>query len=389
MDLSFKSKQAEREPGPEAEPEPEPDVSLSHATEMDDIRLEIDALKETVPGMTTSKDKELSEETDCQRMASAIKELSDKLDALCERQMKSDTPRSSVSDDLESTISLGGGRYKGSKKKKTFDILVYDEERGEDSDNEKEKETAVCSQCNEELTDDDDGSWSNHKKHRLHRCLWKLKYNRIVSSFYLDSLKRREERWSWMIIVISTMTSGFTVANNVETAPFETYNIIVNTVLTTSSMMTSLIAAWIKKQKFVEKINEVDKYLIDINKLCEELEIQFSLLEDDRLAYKDFKKKYLPEITKFVSTNPMIPPNEWKDSVREITLKYPELVDPDNSETNKLWPWFGDLVKYTDEHGQIHNIRKPTTFMKYMKKTNKARILSSCCRKKRDCENVY
>jgi hypothetical protein len=317
--------------------------------------------------MKTDKDKEI----DCQRMASAIKELSDKLDALCERQLKSDTPRS---EDIESTISLGGGskdsNSKKKKKKKTFDILVYDEERGEDSD-------------------DDDGSWNNHKKHRLHRCLWKLKYNRIVSSFYLDSLKRREERWSWMIIVISTMTSGFTVANNVETAPFETYNIIVNTVLTTSSMMTSLIAAWIKKQKFVEKINEVDKYLIDINRLCEELEIQFSLLEDDRLAYAEFKDKYLPEITKFVSTNPMIPPNEWKDAVREITLKYPELVDPDNSETNKLWPWFGDLVKYTDEHGQTHNIRKPTTFMKYMKKTNKDRILSSCCRKKRDCENVY
>ena len=107
------------------------------------------------------------------------------------------------------------------------------------------------------------------------------------------------------------------------------------------------------------------------------------------MPYSEFKHKYVPEITKFVSTNPSIPPNEWKDAVREITLKYPELVDPDNSETNKLWPWFGDLVKYTDEHGQTHNIRRPTTFMKYMKKTNKDRILSSCCRKKRDCDNVY
>ena len=192
-----------------------------------------------------------------------------------------------------------------------------------------------------------------------------------------------------MIIVISTITSGFTVANNVEDEPFENYNIGVNIVLTVSSMSTSLIAAWIKKQRFVEKINEVDKYLIDINKLCEEVEIQFSLLEGDRIKYTDFKNKYIPEITKYVSTNPMIPPDEWKQCVREITLKYPELVDPDNSETNKLWPWFGDLVKYTDSNGITHNIRKPTTFMKYMKRTNKDRILSSCCRRNKECDNVY
>ena len=105
--------------------------------------------------------------------------------------------------------------------------------------------------------------------------------------------------------------------------------------------------------------------------------------------YKQFKETYLPQITKFVSTNPMIPPNEWKNAVREITLRYPELIDPDNSETNKLWPWFGDLVVYVDKEGIEHNVRKPTTFMKYMKRTNKDRILSSCCRKKRDSHNVY
>ena len=334
--------------------EPEPQ-------EIDDIRTEIDSLRTTIPGMDN--------ETECQKMNETLKVICDRLDKVS----KNDTPRSSMSDDLESLASLGS-------KKKRFDELVYDEDHGRE----------LCPQCKEEVVSDEDhDTWSKHKKHRFHRCLWKLKYNRIVSAFYLDNLRHREERWSWMIIVISTITSGFTVANNVETEPFRNYNIIINTVLTTSSMTTSLIAAWIKKQRFVEKINEVDKYLIDINKLCEELEIQFSLLEGDRISYSEFKQKYIPEITKFVSTNPMIPPNEWKNSVREITLKYPELVDPDNSEINKLWPWFGDLVKYTDDQGNIHNIRKPTTFMKYMKKTNKDRILSSCCRKKRDCENVY
>ena len=78
-----------------------------------------------------------------------------------------------------------------------------------------------------------------------------------------------------MIIVISTLTSGLTVANNVEDEPIKDYNTYINALLTISSMSTSLIAAWIKKQMFIEKINETDKYLLNINSLCEELEIQF------------------------------------------------------------------------------------------------------------------
>lgn len=287
-----------------------------------------------------------------------------------------ETPRSTTS-------SVPTNDLFNESKHRKFDVLVYDEDT----------EIDLCPNCSEPMMDscdeDADHCWSKHKKHRLHRCLWKLKYNRIVSSFYLDNLRSREEHWSWMIVLISTLTSAFTVANNVETEPFESYNLMVNIILTTSSMSTSLIAAWIKKQRFVEKINEIDKYLLDLNKLCEELELQFTLLEGDRLSYKEFKNKYLPEITKFVSTNPMIPPDEWKAAVREITLKYPELIDPDNSETNKLWPWFGDLVVYTDRNGITHNIRKPTNFMKYMKRTNKDRILSSCCINNDDNHDVY
>ena len=187
-------------------------------------------------------------------------------------EINNQTPRSSFSldDELE---------YDGKKKKrrKKFDTLVYDE------DYEEKNETILKNGIKVE-------KWSKHKKHRLHKCLWKLKYNRIVSSFYLDDLRRREERWSWLIIVISTITSGITVANNVQDEPFKDYNTLINISLTVSSMSTSLIAAWIKKQQFVEKINEVDKYLLNINVLCEELEIQFSLLE--KAFFTILKKEY-------------------------------------------------------------------------------------------------
>ena len=185
-----------------------------------------------------------------------------------------------------------------------------------------------------------------------------------------------------MIIVIATLTSGLTVANNVENEPFNNYNTYINVTLNISSMTTSLIAAWIKKQGFIEKINETDKYLLNINSLCEELEIQLSLLNNDKVSYSDFKKKYIPEITKFLTTNPMIPPADWKSCIREITLKYPELVDPDNTEDNKLWPWYGDLVFDTDDDFNESHVRNPTTFMKHFKKTNTDKLKSTCCGKK-------
>lgn len=295
---------------------------------------------------------------DKKNLEGLVNNLKLELERLKEIENNSSTPRSTTLYEVT-----------GAENKKKYDSLVYDEDHEETSiknysDEEYEKKKKI---------------WSKHKKHRLHRCLWKLKYNRIVSSFYLDSLRRKEGQWSWMIILISTGTSGLTVANNVETQPIENYNTYINGLLTFSSMLTSLIAAWIKKQQFVEKINEIDKYLVNINSLCEELEIQFSLLEEDRLMYDEFKKKYIPEITKYVTSNPMIPPDEWKNCVREITLKYPELVDPDNSEANKLWPWYGDLVKCTGDDGKVYNIRKPTTFMSHMRTTKRQRCISECC----------
>lgn len=338
---------------------PDHKEATENKEEIESLQLDIDILK-----------KDIEKEITCEDLKDIQKTMKQDIERLNEILTKniSLTPRSTCS-----SLDEFDEETKKNLKRKKFEKLVYDEDHEESylysSDEEIEK-------------------WSKHKKHRLHKILWKLKYNRIVSLFYLDNLRKKEDYWSWLIIVVSTFTSGITVANNVENEPIKNYHIIINIMLTVSSMGTSLIAAWMKKQKFVEKINEIDKYLLGINKLCEELEIQFSLLEGDRLSYKEFKTKFIPEITKFVSNNPMIPPDQWKKCVREITLKYPELIDPDNSENNKLWPWFGDLVEYYDKEKMQH-IRRPTTFMKHMKKTNTDKILSSCCRKHKDCENVY
>ena len=232
---------------------------------------------------------------------------------------------------------------------------------------------------------DSDG-WTDLKRYSFQKCLWKLKYNRIISSFYLDNMKHSEQQMSWMIVVISTLTSGLTVANNVEgeNTNITNYNTYINILLTVSSMGTSLIAAWIKKQMFIEKINGIDKFLIDLNALCEDLEIQLSLLNDDRLKYDEFKKKYIPQMTQYLTKNPIIPPNEWKKCIKEITIDYPELLNIDDSEDNKMWPWYGDFIYDITEENQydgddIPYARYPTSFYEEFKKTHKDKLRSSCC----------
>ena len=156
-------------------------------------------------------------------------------------------------------------------------------------------------------------------------------------------------------------------------------------------MSTSLIAAWIKKQMFIERINKIDKFLIDLNALCEDLEIQLSLLNTDRLTYNDFKKKYIPQMTQYLTTNPIIPPEEWKRCIREITMDYPELLNIDDSEDNKLWPWYGDLIldPRTDENEDNRpHVRYPTSFYRRFKKTKKDKLRSSCCGKNK-MKTVY
>ena len=64
-----------------------------------------------------------------------------------------------------------------------FDYLVFNDDSETDEDVENEDGVII-------------EKWSKTKKHRLLKCMWKLKYNRIISSFYLDSLKKKEGKLS-------------------------------------------------------------------------------------------------------------------------------------------------------------------------------------------------
>ena len=207
--------------------------------------------------------------------------------------------------------------------------------------------------------------WSYQKSQMTSKFLFKLNYNREINNFFFFDLKSREDFWSWAIIVLSTITSSLTLLNNIEREPFIFYFIILKIILGCFAVTVTLIAAWMKKQQYVERINIIDRYLQKINILIEDLNIQLNLPTEDRLRYSDFKKKFHESIKLNLSTSPAMSPLEWKRTVYKITKYYPELINKDGLQENMLWPWYG--YKMNKETGSLN--RYETTFGKQIKST--------------------
>ena len=228
--------------------------------------------------------------------------------------------------------------------------------------------------------------WSSVNSKQLIKCLWKLKYNRVINNFYYFNLKAKESFWSWAIIVTSSFIGLVTLGNNINDEPFYGYHTAIKILLTVFSSVMTLIAAWIKKQQYIEIINNVDRYLQKLNKLCEELDIQLILTPVDRLPYIKFREITLPLITEYLASNPLISPTEWKECVYQITKHYPEIIAPDNIDENKLWPWFGISEKGGIEYRPVTKFADSvlSTYEHMHKKRSIKRYLCGCCYKKDD-----
>ena len=198
----------------------------------------------------------------------------------------------------------------------------------------------------------------------------------LLIVFFFFRLKSKENCYSWCIIVLSTLTSSLNLLNNLETEPFIHFFITIQITLGLFSIMITLIAAWMKKQQYVERINTIDRYVQKISSLIQELDIQLILIPTDRLSYGDFKKKYHPQITEYLSTSPAISPEEWKKTVYTITKYYPELILQDDTE---LWPWFGY------EEDENYEVTRPVTrygeniMRTYHSITYKGLLYKKCC----------
>ena len=221
--------------------------------------------------------------------------------------------------------------------------------------------------------------WDSEKNRSTHLYLHKLKHNQVISGFFFFRLKSKESLMSWWLIILSTFSTTLTGLNNLEDEPFNHFFLSIQIGLGTFSVLTTLIAAWMKKKQFVERINEIDRYVQKLTRLIEEINFQLVLNTDDRIKYDDFKNKYHQQVSEMLSTTPSLSPKEWKHTIYTITKHYPEIINCDGSPENQLWPWF---TLGTNNEGIV--VRRVSPFgMKvintYYTSTYKGYVIYKCC----------
>lgn len=184
-----------------------------------------------------------------------------------------------------------------------------------------------------------DNGWTREKDMALRTMLAKLKFNREVTRFYFYRVRKEEGYWSWMLIILATFTSTITLGNNVTNEPFLYYFTIIKIFLTLLAACTTLVAAWIKKQGYIERINNCDRYLQKAAQLIEAFDLILINGPSFRMSYSEFDNKLIP-IYRNLSTIPPMSPNEQKYCEYLITVNHPELISTDDSPEMRLWPWF-------------------------------------------------
>lgn len=188
--------------------------------------------------------------------------------------------------------------------------------------------------------------WNEKKTKVIKEWRNDLEYRWVVNYFFVYELKTVESMWSWVIIVISTITSTISLIN-VDSA----YNIYLSVLLTIFSVTTTLIAAWLKKQNYVERIKEIDRYIQKIGVIHTEIEYILTQRTWDRIKYNEFIDRYQKELTDLRSSSPPMSPEEYKTTIYKLTRYYPELV-------SDMFPWYNKAEEFGIEYYKMTNYGK-------------------------------
>ena len=156
-----------------------------------------------------------------------------------------------------------------------------------------------------------------------------LEYSYTVNYYFMFHLKKRESGWSWILIVISSFCSVLTIIQT----DIAILQFIVNYGLSLLAIMTSLIAAYVKKENYVERIKNMDRYTQKVGQVCTELTSIMNSKPWNRMEYSSFIDKYKEQITSLFSFPPPISPKEFKETVYKLTIYHPELI-------RETFPWF-------------------------------------------------
>ena len=202
-------------------------------------------------------------------------------------------------------------------------------------------------------------SWTPRNQTYFQICIHRLKYYRIINNFFFFELKKREGRLSWAIIVLSSISSVISLINTEENI-FPHSIQIVKWSLVLITLIITLISAYIKKQQFIDRINDIDRYLQRLNQAIAELDVDFIMEPDKRESYDKFCEKYIPLIKNLSLSPASFSPSEWKRTVFIITKYYPELIKGSGENEDLIWPWYS-VLDVENLQRIPYNKRRPET----------------------------
>ena len=239
--------------------------------------------------------------------------------------------------DFENTKNLENTKdfenMKNLENKKTKKIIVKNSDDSEDEDFDKIFPNG----------------WTKRKARNLKRWKDELEYNWIINIFLVYDLKDTESMLNWIIILISTISSSLSVVQFGDSY-YSWLELYLKSGLSVSTILTTLIAAWLKKNNYVERINELDKYLHKTMKLYYELESISLINVEERMLYAIFEEKYNGTIISLFADAPSYSPYKYKKILYNVTKYYPELVAKKSpwytNNTHDFKP-FGDIITRT------------------------------------------
>lgn len=213
--------------------------------------------------------------------------------------------------------------------------------------------------------------WDYKKEEQVKDWRNELEYRYIVNYYFMYTLKNKESLLSWILIVISTIAASVSIFNSSIGIidAFLTYS------LTFLSISTSLLAAYMKKENYVERIKEIDRYTQKVGFICNEIS---TILYNDpwnRKIYEEFIDKHYNTIQDILSYPPPISPIEFKLTVYNLTKNYSELI------RNK-WPWFekrniGEILTYMHMTDWGRNVL--ISYKKYKYTSCFYKLFCNCC----------
>ena len=164
-----------------------------------------------------------------------------------------------------------------------------------------------------------------------------------VFQFFVEEIKETESKYGWWIIVISSITSFVTMFT---LDPFDLtqkstvyYTWIKNLVISVMAVITTLIAAWVKKKGYVKRIQAIDKRIGRLEKFIGVLDYQFRLVpREKRQNYLEFITKMRDEHNELSIYSNLISPSEFTRTIYIITRYNAPLV-------SGSWPWYDTTTK--------------------------------------------